>query len=222
MISICIPTYEMHGEGVRLLKRSLSAMVSQTYKDFEVVITDNSDDDAIESICKDQLFRSLSIAYYRNPHKGMAPNTNESIRRAKGDLIKILYMDDYFAHDDAIKDIVENFTGSWLVTACGHDDGSGSLQKIHIPSYNKNIQTKNTIGSPSVLTIRNNDPLFFDETMTWMLDCDYYKRLHDKYGKPVILDKVNVVIGLGAHQTTNHLSDNVKQQEHDYMTKKHK
>jgi len=222
MISICIPTYEMHGEGATLLKRNFEALRTQTFKDFEVVITDNSDENMIKNLCAEEQYAVLTINYVKNPRKGMAQNTNEAIKKAKGDLIKILYMDDFLAHENALREIADNFKGHWLVTGCAHDNGSGTRTNPHFPKYTDKIGLgKNTIGSPSVLTIKNENPLLFDEKMTWLLDCDYYKRLYEKYGKPVILDTINVVIGLGKHQTTNYLSDAQKQNEQEYMTQKY-
>ena len=94
---------------------------------------------------------------------------------------------------------------------------------VSFPKYNKKIHLgKNTIGSPSVLSIKNENPLFFDENMTWLLDCDYYKRLYDKYGEPLILNEINVVIGTGKHQMTNILSNYAKKKEYYYMAKKYK
>ena len=222
LISICIPTYEMHGEAKRLLTRSFDMLLKQTYKNFEVIISDNSEDDVIKTLCENPDYQSLNIKYSKNPRKGLAPNINEAIKKATGKLIKILFMDDFFADENSLKDIVNNFHGHWLVTGCGHDNGNGKVSNIHFPVYNKNLHLgKNTIGSPSVLTIKNENPLLFDENLTWVVDCDYYKRLYDKYGKPDILNKVNVIIGLGEHQTTNHLNNKFKSREYEYIEKKY-
>lgn len=224
-ISIAIPTYDMHGEGVPLLVRSFDAILRQTFKDFEVVITDNSENDFIKNLCEDPKYRSLNIRYSKNPRKGMAQNTNEAIKQSRGELIKILYQDDFLATETSLQEIVEKFVGHWLVTACASDKKTWKTLfkgNKHVPKYSDGIKFgKNTIGSPSVLTIKNESPFLFDENMTWMLDCDYYKRLHDKYGEPVILSKINVIIGLGKHQTTNHLTDAYKRKERDYMVEKY-
>jgi glycosyltransferase involved in cell wall biosynthesis len=222
MISICIPTYEMHGEATRVLTRSFNALKKQTYKKFETVVSDNSEDEIVKNLCESPAYQSLNIKYFRNPRKGMAQNTNETIKHAKGEIIKILYMDDYFANENSLQKIVNNFGGYWLVTGCEHDDGT-KISKPHYPSYNKKIYLgKNTIGSPSVLSIKNENPLLFDENMTWLLDCDYYQRMFDAYGKPTILNDINVVIGTGKHQVTNILSDSAKKKEENYMAKKYK
>jgi len=222
ILSVCIPTYEMEGKGSKVLKRSLDILKTQTFKDFEVVISDNSEDNGIKDLCENIEYKSLKINYFRNPIKGMAQNTNGAIKNAKGEIIKILYMDDYLSNEFSLEQIAKNFSGHWMVTGCEHDDGNHRYNS-HYPKYNKKIyRGENTIGSPSVLSIKNENPLLFDENMTWLLDCDYYKRLYDLYGEPTILNNISVIIGTGIHQTTHILSDSVKKKELFYMAKKYK
>lgn len=217
MLSICIPTSDMKDKE-RFFTRCLDSLWKQSYQNFEVIVTDNSEDKKIEDICE---YYKSGITYYRNPIKGMAQNTNESIRRAKGKLIKILYMDDYLAHTDSLLKIINHFKGHWLVTACLHDDGI-EVFKPHLAKYSPDIYLgNNTIGGPSVLTIKNENPLLFDEEMTWLLDCDYYKRCYDKWGEPDIMRDYNVVMGLHPEQATNTLSRDRKLLEYNYMRKKY-
>jgi glycosyltransferase involved in cell wall biosynthesis len=221
-LSVCIPTYEMHGEAKKMLARNFNALKKQTFKDFEVIVSDNSEDNAVKILCEDPAYLSLNIVYIRNPRKGASKNTNEAIKRATGKLIKILYMDDYLADENSLQDIIDNFKGNWLVTGCGHDTGDGKIINLHFPTYNKKVYLgKNTIGAPSVLTIKNENPLILDENLTWLLDCDYYKRLYDKYGEPDILNKINVIIGLGKYQTTNHLNYKTRWKEKWLMIKRY-
>lgn len=219
-ISIAIPTYEMNGEGAKLLKRSLDAIEKQTFKDFEVVISDNSLNDEIKTLCS---YYSFPINYFKSDKVGMAPNTNEAMRACKGEIIKILYMDDYLNGADALENIVEAFLPeiNWLVTGCIHLENE-HLVRPHYPSYNHEIYKGiNTIGSPTVLSLRNKDLIFFDEKMTWLLDCDYYARMYDKHGEPEFLYDTNVVMGLGKHQVTNMLAESIKQNELEYMLDKY-
>ncbi len=208
MISIALPIHDME-RGEFFLSRCLDSIIDQNFEDFEVVITDNSDDDKLERLIRTY---GMRIRYSKNPRKGMAQNTNEAIKKSKGDLIKILYMDDYLASDNALLDIFNKFHGHWLFTATDNNPH---------PRYTENIVTGNNhLGSPSALTILNSDPLLFDEEMTWLLDCDYYKRMYDIYGQPVIIEKVGVIIGVGDHQMTNILTNGEKEVEELYM--KHK
>lgn len=192
LVSICVPIHNMKDKDF-FLDRCLSSIREQSYKNWELVITEDG---------------------------LMAKNTNSAIKQSYGDIIKILYMDDFFAHKDALKRIVECFTGGWLVTGCTHTHGKDRFNE-HKAEWNENIHTINTIGSPSVLAFENKDPLLFDEKLSWMLDADLYKRLYARYGLPTILDDINVVIGVGDHQTTHLLSDDIKEEELAYTKKKY-
>jgi glycosyltransferase involved in cell wall biosynthesis len=188
-ISIACPVYDMPN-GDFFMKRLIKSLEQQTFTDFELVITQEGK---------------------------MAENTNAAIKKSRGELIKILYMDDYLAHPDALKNIVDNFAGRWLVTGCNHDNGI-EIFNPHIPYWNPEmVKGANTIGSPSVLTIKNEDPLLFDETMTWLLDCHYYNQMYQKYGVPIFLNSIDVTIGLGPHQMTNILTEEEKERERNYL-----
>lgn len=217
-LSVCVPTHEMANADF-FLRRSFDALVRQSFKDFEVVISDNADSDVIVRAIADYT-DLLDIAYIKNPNKGMAPNTNSAMRHARGDILKILYLDDFLAHENALQEISDSFDGKyhWLVTGCKDEHGP-----IHYPHYDDEIHTgKNTIGSPSVLAVRNEpDMLFFDENMTWLLDCDYYKRAYDIFGFPRFLKDINVIIGKHDGQMTRLIPDEIKMAEFIYSQKKH-
>ena len=220
-ISVAIPTHEM-AQADKFLFESLMKLEQQKFTDFEVVVSDNSDNNKLKETC--DLFSTLNINYFKNPIKGMAPNSNSAIKACKGELIKLLYLDDFLMSPDSLGEIVLNFHDDfeWLVTGCKHTTDGMDRNNPHLARYRRDIITgHNTIGSPSVVTIRNNDPLLFDENLTWLLDCDLYKRYYDKYGLPKILDTFNVVIRQGDHQMTNILSDEIKQNEHIYLYKKY-
>ena len=198
MISLCIPTWEAYGNGTWLLNRCLASIRKQTYKDYEIIVSDNSKNNDIFEFCQ-----GYTLRYLWNPIIGMAANTNNAIKHAKG-IIKILYQDDYFVDENSLKDIAENFgTADWMITGCSNNPH---------PVWTKEIpKGKNTLGSPSCLTMRY--PIPMDENLKWILDCKLYERLFNMFGWPKILDKVNVNIGTGEWQETNHLSNELKQAE---------
>ncbi len=221
----------MRGFGKEFLKQSLDILARQTFKDFDVVISDHSKDDVIKELC-DTYNDSLDIKYFK--HIGMtgnSANTNNAIKHATGKLIKILFQDDFLYSERSLEEIVSAFDmekDNWLVTACEHTADGVNFYRPFYPKYNQKIHLeKNTISSPSVLTIRNEDPLLFDENLKWLMDCDYYKRCYDRYGEPKILNTINVVNRLGIHQITHQdkkqtgqINDAVKKQEYQYVLKK--
>lgn len=198
LISICIPTYEMKGKGAEFLEFSFTRMFMQTYENFEVIVSDHSTTNVIEEVCK-RWQSKLNIKHYYNENgRGMFPNnTNNAIRQASGDIIKILCQDDFLFDDRSLETLVFQFTNNnkyWLVTACCHTEDGYNLYKPFYPIYHDNIQYgENTISSPSVLMFKNEDVMPFDENLFWLVDVDYYKMLFDKYGLPGICNVITVV-----------------------------
>lgn len=227
LISICIPTYEMKGQGHVFLKQSFDILTTQTFKDFDVVISDHSKTDVIKNLCEEYK-DLLNIHYFRNAENigNSSTNINNAIKNAKGKLIKILFQDDFLYNANSLEMIVNNFDqkrDNWLITACEHSEDGITFYRPFYPKYNNAIYLgNNTISSPSVLTIINENPLLFDENLIWLMDCDYYKRCYDKYGKPKILNIINVVNRIGNYQVSNTIADkNLKDNEYNYILKKY-
>ena len=134
-------------------------------------------------------------------------------------------MDDYLANPDVLTNLWKfqhETQDNWWVMGCEHDNGTRG--NPHLARWSEEIKLgQNSIGSPSVLLFRNmfdkND--LFDENLSWVLDADLYQRLFQRYGLPVIIDDINVVIGIHDGQTTNKLSDSFKQSEFEYLRKKY-
>lgn len=222
-MSVVIPTHEM-ADRVEFFKRCMDSLWNQSFQNFEIVVSDNSDDDVIEDLCYN--WYKTGVRYLRNPNKGMAQNTNWGMQNASGEIIKILYMDDYMAHDEALETIYDAFMTDteWLATGCSHViDFDPEPYNKHYPKFSTNIHLENTVGSPSVIALKNHfsKQILFDENMTWLLDADLYKRLYEAYGEPKLINDINVVIGLGEHQATHILSSELKAKEYNYSQQKH-
>ncbi len=225
LVSICIPTYEMHGLGEMYLKQSFDILLSQTFQDFNVIIYDDSKTSIIKDLC-DTYKDRMDINYYRNTENIGNPSTklNNAIKKASGKLIKILFQDDFLYNEYSLEEIVKNFDltkDRWLITACEHSEDGIHFSRPFYPRYHDKIYLgNNTISSPSVLTIKNEDPLLFDEKLTWLMDCDYYKRCYGQYGEPKILNTITVVNRIGPYQLSNTLSEKNKNDEYRYILKK--
>lgn len=227
MISICIPTYEMHGFGTKYLSFSFDIMCKQTYKDFNVLISDHSVNEDIKNLC-DSYRDRLDIIYVKNEidRGNFTSNVNNSILHANGDILKLLMQDDFLRHNDSLKDIYENFnleTDGWLVTSCEITYDGINIGNIHTPYYNDNIHVSNSIGSPSVLSIKNiENKIFFDTNLIWLMDCEFYKRCNELWGLPKIVSKSNIVIRLHPNQVSNtQCTKELQQIENKYVRKKY-
>jgi len=220
LITIAIPTYEMFPHGSRFLDFSLNKLAGQSYKNFEVVISDHSKENDIEKVAE-KWAEKLKITYIRKTYKTDNPssNLNNIINNSKGEFIKILFQDDFlfdeFSLQKTVDKIKESNLPAWMVSSCQHSEDGNNMIKSFYPEYNRRIHLGfNTISSPSVLTIKN-DPskIYFNENFKWLMDCVYYKDCFMKFGKPVIIEDITIVNRLWGNQLTNQLSNFVKEIE---------
>lgn len=227
MISIVIPTYEMNGVGKTFLENSLKFISNQSFKFFEVVISDHSISYEIEGVCK--MFSELNIKYIKNEHNrgSSSANLNNAILNSSFELVKILMQDEYIFDKNTLNDIVKVFeekTINWVITGCFYGDDVMKPKGNMIPYYNdKIIEGKNTIGSPSVLTFRKTEDLeLFDPNLIWMMDCEYYKRLYNKWGQPKIIPEHKIFVNQHKNQLTNIIEESVKVYETNFVKNKYK
>jgi len=218
--SIAIPTWGIKGKGVEYLEHSFNIIAQQSFTDYEVVISDHSEDDDIENLCK-SWSSMMNIKYFRNSNgRGkIAPNMNNAIEHSSGLFIKMLFQDDFLYDTDSLQiiydSIAENQDKDWFITACVHTDDCVTMYDRMTPHYHDRIYAGvNTISCPSVLTIRNEyTKPKFDETLNWLVDVEYYKRLHMLYGDPVVIDIVCAVNRNAEVRTTNMMTEKQKQEE---------
>ena len=226
MISITIPTYEMGGVGHEFLENSLEFICNQTFKQFEVIISDHSKTDIIKNICLK--FKLLDINYIKNNKNfgSSSANLNNAIQNSKYDIIKFLMQDEYIYEKNTLLDIKKTFDDkkiNWVATGCLYGDNVQKPVGKMIPFYNDRIiYGNNTIGSPSVVSIRKtNDLELFDPDLIWLMDCDYYKRLFDKWGNPTIIDDYKIFVNQHSNQVTNIIDNIRKEKEHKILEKRY-
>ena len=102
--SICIPTWEVKGKGIEYLEHSFNILANQSFKDFDIIISDNSQDYEIADLC-DIWGSILDIKYFRNENgRGfIAPNLNYGLKKCTGKYIKILFQDDFLYDIDSLE-----------------------------------------------------------------------------------------------------------------------
>lgn len=198
-ISVCVPVYNMkNGKSPLFLLEYLSHLLYQTFKDFEVVVSDHSEDDSLREIC--DIFRhGLNIKYVKNTSsiKNAANNVNHAIKHASGDIIKLLYMDDFFIDQEALAKINKAFEGNagkWCISGFVHcDEEKINYWDARRPWYgNKYPNGDNTTGNPSTYAVRRECALEMDENLLWIVDGEYFYRSYYHYGDPIIIQDVLV------------------------------
>jgi hypothetical protein len=135
-----------------------------------------------------------------------------------------MFQDDLFVDTQALEIIQENFTDNncmWLVNGCNHTKDGKTFHRPMVPSWNDRIlEGVNTISSPSVLSIRNKDIMYFDEDLVMLMDCEYYYRLYKKYGQPRVVTESLISNRVHKHQISYMYNKNINE-EINYVKNKH-
>ncbi len=231
-VSVCIPVYEMHGQGVQFLRELLTSIKKQSYANIEIIISDHSKDDEIEkfvySTFAEFVKRHTQLVYYRlkEKHGNSSANMNNALIHATGMIIKPMFQDDFLCNNECIYEIVkglqENPGYSWGAVGFIHTD-----EKIkhyygdQIPYYNKQILSgNNTMGCPTVSFFKKTN-LLFDENLIWLMDCEFYHSLRKNYGNPLIVNKTGVAIRVWTQSVSYEVPEEVKTTEGKYVLEKH-
>ena len=228
-ISIAIPTWESYGRGAEFLDDLLRTIEIQTFKDFEVCISDHSKENEVLNKVK-EFEDKINIQYCKNElNRGNGPfNTNKSIEMCSGDIIKVMFQDDFFYDDESLEKINREFEKSdkmWLVNGCNHtqDDGHSFYWEMY-PKWNDNLlEGVNSISSPSVLSFRKEVDNRFDETLVSLMDCEFYYGMDEKYGQPIFLNDVLISNRVGDYQISSNINNKTELnfRESEYCKKKY-
>lgn len=212
-ISICIPAYK----NTAHLQRLLDSIAMQTYRDFEIVITDDSPDDSVKLLAETYSI-SQPLHYFKNQSRlGTPENWNESVRRARGNWIKLMHNDDWFTSPaslqrfydttlaypqyafffSAFQNIIENTGNKQVVTCNGFDLFFLRLSAFH-------LFKRVYVGNPSCTLIRRDIDLFYDNRFKFVVDFEFYIRCFRKLGGYRYIDEILLNIGFHDEQVTKY------------------
>jgi len=208
----------MKGHGAIHLRRSLDALAEQSWKNFEVIISDHSVSDLIKDATKDYK-ELIDIKYFRNDvNRGSScSNANNGLEKSNYNYIKFLFQDDFLTHrfslEWGMKFLMESGK-NWVATACNHLNGQDNkLFWNHYPKYVKGelFKALNSLGCPSVTYMKKSD-IRFDLRLPALMDLDYYEQYVLQFGEPALCNDINVTVGFHDLQITHNGGFGDKQQ----------
>ncbi len=235
LVSICVPAYQQ----VAYLKKLLDSVLLQDFKNFEVIITDDSPDDSVQRLVGKYLIDSRFRYFKNTPALGTPQNWNEAVCRANGKYIKIMHHDDWFTERHSLRtlvDILEQHPESDFVF-CATDIRNADTDahvRLNQPTAQQiemmvnlpeSLILGNVLGVPSAtLYCRNNDIPVYDLRIKFLVDVDFYvaairQNAHIQYDPRAL-----VGVGVSATQVTTHaLKDkNLMLFEYFYFAQKHR
>ncbi len=185
LISIYIPTHNRSA----LLFRAVQSVLKQTYKNLEILISDDASSDDTQEICEKLMASDARIKYLRNETvQGACVARNNAIHSARGYFITGLDDDDEF-EENRLASLVKAWDDrySFLCTNF-YDETDGRLSRHYLQLFDKKI-SKDTlmysnVASNQIFTLaaRLKKIGGFREDVRRLQDWDTWFRLALAYG----------------------------------------
>lgn len=223
-VSICIPAYKQ----TQYLEKCLRSVLAQDFKDYELIITDDTPDDSVHEAIRSILVGTPYHYEKNTPSLGTPENWNAAVRKAGGKYIKILHHDDFFTEPGSLGLMVEAIeksqaaflfcqTDVWHVTSGMHRINRISRKQLsllkHKPEF---LFFNNKIGAPSATLYRNH--LYeYNKAYKWLVDIDFYLRFLLNSHKVAYLDQALICTMHNTEgQVTGQVADdkNIQIREH--------
>lgn len=225
-VSICIPAYRQ----TQYLARTLDSILRQGYQDYEIVVTDDSPDAVVETLVRRYAFGSR-LSYVRNPAPLGAPaNWNQAVRCSRGEYIKILHHDDWFADSSSLARYVamldsEPRAGFAFSGAIVHSAASGKTRH-HRASRRQLARLRgeptclfwhNFVGPPSSTIIRRASFREFPENLIWIVDIAQYIQILQNTSFVATQEPLIISTTEAPHQVTIDCIDNGQLNLYEYF-----
>lgn len=93
LVSIIIPVYN----AGHYLRRSVEAVLNQTYSNIELLLINDGSTDDSKSICLEYANKDSKVKYYEHANHGQGFTRARGVQLASGDLVAFVDQDDYMA-----------------------------------------------------------------------------------------------------------------------------
>lgn len=160
LVSIIIPVYNLE----KYIEKCLKSVVTQTYKNLEIICIDDGSTDDSARIIKNFSERDTRIKYVYQSNRGLSATRNEGIRMSTGDYILFIDPDD-FLHFEAVERFVQ-----------AASDGNAELICSELKYvYNYNIESYSKDSTENFHDISVED-MFYKYKCGYMVNGNMYKR----------------------------------------------
>ena len=140
-VTIGMPVYN----GEKFISAAIQSLLQQTYRNFELIISDNASSDMTESICREYAFKDKRIRYVRQPQNfGPGHNYKFVFDEACGEYFMWAACDDVFSKN--FVEINQKFLSEnpdYVASTCPTGFDVGPLNRNTILTTRTTHQTHN-------------------------------------------------------------------------------
>ncbi|HMG69366.1 MAG TPA: glycosyltransferase family 2 protein, partial [Chitinophagaceae bacterium] len=201
-------------------KRLFESISIQSFRDFEVIVADDSDDDSVKDLVQ-SYEKNFRLRYYKNEIPlGTPANWNFAVSKASGEWIKLMHDDDWFFSEESLDIFYKQTTHNRkFIFSAYYSVKENNSRKLHrlSPFYRKKILespyilfAQNVIGPPSVTLVHKSILEKYDARLKWRVDVEFYMRVLEQEKEFTYLDEPLINMGISETQVTQSAINNPK------------
>jgi len=107
-ISVIIPIYKVEA----YLHECVDSVLSQSYRDLEVILVDDGSPDGCPQICDEYARKDARVQVIHKENGGLSDARNVGLQRATGEYVLFIDSDDYWNDSDAVELLVDRVVQS--------------------------------------------------------------------------------------------------------------
>lgn len=134
-VSIGMPVYN----GASVIRRAIDSLLTQSFVDFELIISDNASDDETQDICIEYASKDHRVTYLRNERNvGALANFHKVLLKASGEFFFWAAHDDWWDSrfvESAVTTLDKNPTASACMGVVHYLKSDGCEFMTHSPPY---------------------------------------------------------------------------------------
>ena len=178
--SIIIPTYNQ----LPLLKRALESVLHQQGADYEVIVTDDSDNEEIATHI--QSIDNQTIRYFHHKSTGRAAdNWNFGLSKADGQYVIVMHHDEAMASSNHLNMMAQALADTDVAIADVEVMNGGKQSSRWLSHLTKKFFCKhpewlflqNAIGPTACIAFKRDQQQPFNQDLKWLVDIEWYYRL---------------------------------------------
>lgn len=209
LISVVMPNYNGH----RFVEQAIDSVLSQTYKNFELIVVDDCSKDDSLSLIKQKALRDSRVRVIALEHNaGVANARNVGIKKAEGEYIALLDNDDLWTEDKLERQLALAQKGADIVY-CAYDfidEENRSIKKPFVvpPQTNFNKMLASSVISCSTSFIKTelmkahpfNPDFYHEDYVLWM---ELLRVCPTAYGDQKVLMHYRQIAGSRSNKKSN-------------------
>lgn len=98
LVSIIIPVYNV----AKYLSHCLNSVLSQNFKDFEILLVNDGSTDTSDKICNEYAEKDNRIRVFHKENGGLSSARNYGLKKSNGKYVIFLDSDDFWSNDDIL------------------------------------------------------------------------------------------------------------------------